>query len=345
MTPSPAIRDVAEQMISLVPDDALHDLQYEDPASAVEVHYEPVRVHRLPHASLLGGDCSVDGYYESFIDPARPRVLYSDDVVAERARFTIIHELGHHIFNTVGAVLLDDLDRIGGSAAGAQRAEESACHQFAGQVLVPTKLLDEIVASGVLTPRHVVWLRKMTNASWEALAVRAASYASAKTAVALVKNPGEVAFVAANGLAPWPRGSSVRDGGPLARALRCNSARTRREAYRYDLGGAEELFCDTLRVDTGLAVAVMSSRRSDGGLSILEPAEPTWKEREEFCAWCNTERDVGWCHDCSGQKCQDCERCGCDTPINNPVCPRCFLAGPIRPGSEICVDCEADERR
>ena len=345
MTPSPTIRDVVEQMIALVPDDALHDLQYEDPASAVEVHYEPVRVHRLPHASLLGGDCSVDGYYESSIDPASPRILYSDDVVAERARFTIIHELGHHIFNTVGAVLLDDLDRIGDSAAGAQRAEESACHQFAGQVLVPTKLLVEIVASDVLTPRHVVWLRKMTNASWEALAVRAASYASAKIAVALVRNPGEVAFVAANGLAPWPRGSSVRAGGPLARALRCNSARARREAYRYDLGGAEELFCDTLRVDAGLAVAVMSSRRSDGGLSILEPAEPTWKEREEFCAWCNTERDVGWCHDCSGQKCRDCERCGCDIPINNPVCPRCFLAGLIRPGSEICVDCEADEPR
>lgn len=139
MTPSPAIHDVVKQMIALVPDDALHDLQYEDPASAVEVHYEPVRVHRLPHASLLGGDCSVDGYYESFIDPASPRILYSDDVVAERARFTIIHELGHHIFNTVGAVLLDDLDRMGGSAAEAQRAEESACHQFAGQVLVPTK--------------------------------------------------------------------------------------------------------------------------------------------------------------------------------------------------------------
>lgn len=342
MTLRPAIRDVVEQMIALVPEDAIHDLQYEDPASAVEVHYEPVRVHRLPRARLIEGDCSVDGYYDEFIDPASPRILYSDEVVAERARFTIIHELGHHILNTVGAALLDDLDRIGGSASGAHRAEEAACHQFAGQVLVPTKLLDDIIGSDALTPKHVVWLRDMTTASWEALAVSAAGYSGAKTAVALVRSPGEVSFVAANRLAPWPRGSPVQPGGPLARALRCRSTRARREVYRYGLGGAEALFCDTLRVDDGLAVAVMSPRRSDGGLSILEPVEPTWKDREEFCAWCNMERDVGWCHECSGQRCRDCERCGCDVPINNPVCPKCFLAGPVRAGSEVCVDCEAD---
>ena len=341
---SPTTRDVVERMIALVPDDALHDLQYEDPASAVAMYYEPVRVHRLPWASVIEGDCSVDGYYESFIDPASPRILYADNVVAERARFTIIHELGHHIFNTVGAELLDDLDRIGGSPSEAQRAEESACHQFAGQVLVPTKLLDDIIASDPLTPRHIERLRGATNASWEALAVRAAGYTDTRTAVVLVRSPGEVAFVAAHGLVSWPRGSSVRPGGPLDWALRFNSARARREVYRYGLGGAEELFCDTLRIDAGLAVAVMSSRRSDGGLSILEPVEPSWKEREEFCAWCKTERDVEWCHECSGRKCRGCERCGCDVPIDNPVCPRCFLAGPIRSESDVCVDCEAEDR-
>ena len=337
-----AIRAVAEQMVELVSADAIHDLRLEDPASAVEVHYEPVRVHRLPRASLIEGSCSVDGYYNWSLDPDIPRIIYSDEVVAERARFTIIHELGHHILRTSGAWLLDDLDRIGGSAAGAERAEESACHQFAGQVLVPRRLLDDIIGSDVLSPSHVVRLREMTNASWAALAVSAASYSGAKTAVALVRSPGEVSFVAANGLTSWPRGSSVQPGGPLAQALRCRSTRARREVYRYGLGGAEALFCDTLRVDEGLAVAVMSPRRSDGGLSILEPVEPTWKDREEFCAWCNTERDVGWCHECSGQRCRDCERCGCDVPINNPVCPKCFLAGPIRAGSEVCVDCEAD---
>ncbi len=341
MTSPHSIRDVVAQMIAVVPEEALGDLQDEDPASAVEVHFEPVRVHRLPRASIRGEDCSVDGYYEVFIDPDRPRILYSNDVVPERARFTIIHELGHHIFNTTGAWLLDDLDRIGGSALGAHRAEEAACHRFAGEVLVPTGLLDDVIGSDALTPKHVVWLRETTNASWEALAVRAANYSGTTTAVALVRSPGEVSFVTANGLPPWPRGSRVQPGGPLDRSLRHRSTRASPEVYRYGLGGAAALFCDTVRVDAGLAVAVLSPRRSDGGLTVLEPLEPAWKEREEFCAWCNAERDVSWCYECSGRRCRDCERCGCAAPIDNPVCPKCYLQGPFRAGATVCVDCEA----
>ena len=73
MTSPHSIRDVVAQMIAVVPEDALSDLQDEDPASAVEVHFEPVCVHQLPRASIRGEDCSVDGYYEVFIDPDRPR--------------------------------------------------------------------------------------------------------------------------------------------------------------------------------------------------------------------------------------------------------------------------------
>ncbi len=221
-------------------------------------------------------------------------------------------------------------------------AEEAACHQFAGQVLVPTELLDEIIGGDALVPKHLVSLRERVNISWEALAVTAASHSDVTKAVVLIRSRGEVSFVAANGLVPWRRGSPVQPRGPLDRALQLRSARALPEMYRHNLGGAQELFCDTLRVHDRLAVAVLSPRRSDGGLSILNPAEPTWKEREEFCAWCNAERDVGWCHECSGQRCRECERCGCDVPISNPVCPRCFLAGPIQTGSEVCVDCEAD---
>ena len=245
MTSPHSIRDVVAQMIAVVPEDALSDLQDEDPASAVEVHFEPVRVHQLPRASIRGEDCSVDGYYEVFIDPDRPRILYSNDVVPERARFTIIHELGHHIFNTTGAWLLDDLDRIGGSALGAHRAEEAACHRFAGEVLVPTGLLDDIVGSDALTPKHVVWLRETTNASWEALAVRAANYSGTTTAVALVRSSGEVSFATANGLPPWPRGSRVQPDGPLDRSLRHRSTKASPEVYRYGMGGAATQFGST----------------------------------------------------------------------------------------------------
>ena len=328
-------------MVALVPEDALDDLRAEDPAVAVEVHFPPIKVHRLPSSDIASGDCAVDGYYEPFLDPDRPRILFSNDAVPQRARFTIVHELGHHLLNSAGAHLLDDLDRMGGSPQGALEAEEAACDWFAGQVLVPTQLLDDVIGTEALTPRHVLKLRELTDASWEALAVQAANYPNTKTAVLLIRRRGQVSFVASNGLVRWPRGSEVSDGGPLDTALLHNTATARPDTYRFGLGGAEALFCNTRRIDERLAVAVMSARPSNGRLSILEPTQPLWKERDEFCLWCNDERDVGWCHLCTGRRCRSCGQCGCTEPIQNPACPECHLEGPFRPGALMCRDCEA----
>ena len=328
-------------MFALVPAEVLKDLQNEDPGLAVEVHYEPVSVRPLPPENITSGDCSVHGYYEQFCDEARPCILYSNADTPGRARFTIIHELGHHIFNTVGAELLDDLDRIAGPLGDPMEVEDAACDQFAGQVLVPTELLGRLIGDGPVKPRHVLEARQQTNASWEAVAVQVANYPDSRTAVALVRQPGRVSFVARNGLQTWRRGSRVQPGGPLDRALRIDSVR-RRDVYRYDLGGAEQLYCDTARVDDRLAVAVMSPQRSDGDLSVLEPVEPVWKTREESCEWCGDERDYDWCDHCSGQRCRTCFRCGCEEPVENPVCPDCHLQNPFRIGARVCRDCEAD---
>ena len=334
-----AIRDVVTKMIALVSPDALEDLRSEDPVSAVELHFEPVRIHRLPSANIGGGNCSVDGYYEPFVDPERPRILYSDDVVAERVRFTIIHELGHHIINWVDTSLLDDLDQLGNSPEDATQAEEMACHQFAGEILVPTSLLDEVIAGESLLPNHIVGLRDRTNASWEAIAVQAANYVHIRTAVVLIRHRGEVSFVATNWPSTWPRRSHVKPTGPLDTALSLKRT-ARREIYRYHLFGAEALFCDTLPVDEGLAVAVLATRRSDGKQTWLEPVEPALSEPEAFCDSCGEERNVDWCDLCSGKLCWSCRRCGCQETIINPVCTRCFLQKPFRPGASVCIDCE-----
>ena len=335
------LRGVATQMVALLPADALGDLQKEEPALAVEVYFPPVKVHKLITVGVSGKNCSVDGYYDRDIDPDLPRIMYSDSGGTERARFTIIHELGHHIFNTIGASLLDDLDRIASPTGDPAAVEEVACHRFAGEVLVPAHLLDDIIGKDPVTPRHVLQLHKTSQASWEALAVRAASHSNLKTAVALVRRQGEVSFVAANWWTSWPRGSTVKTGGPLDRALRSNST-TGLELFRSGLGGAEQMFCNTARVDERLAVAVLSSQASDGGISILKEVEPVWKTRKQFCEWCSEERSVDWCPACSGQLCPSCGRCGCNPPTQNPICPQCFSLKPFRPGAQMCRDCERD---
>lgn len=333
------ISSVAKQMVALVAAGVLDDLRNEDPATAVEVYYEPIRVHQLPHTSMTESDCSVDGYYDPFIDPARPRILYSQHGGPARARFTILHELGHHIINTDGQHLLDDLDQMADSPQGAQRAQEQACHQFAGEVLVPIHLLNEVLGSGPVEPLHVLRLREKTKASWEVLAIRAANHSTAKTAIALIRQPGTVSFVATNWPTSWPRGSTVKPRGPLDQALRHNWT-ARQDTYRYGLGGAEALFCDTFLAHRGLAIAVMSTRRTGRGLSVLVPEDPLWKQSVTHCAWCSGERTVGWCHRCAGQRCQECDRCGCRTPARNPTCPRCQLQNPFQPGASVCIDCE-----
>lgn len=341
----PIGRDVAEvvaKMLALVPPDALDDLRNENPALAVEVHFDHIEVHELPFGRVNGEECSVDdGFYESSIDPNKQHILYSYSGNTARVTFTILHELGHHIINTVCPELLDDLDQIAGSNGDPALVEEAVCHRFAGEVLVSTQLLDEVIGVDQVTPRHVQKLHELSSASWEALAVRVADYSGITTAVIVIRRSGEVSFVATNWLTSWPRGSPVKPGGALDRALQSNVT-ARSDVFRFGLGGQDPMFCDTAIVDEGLAVAVMSSRRSTLGLSIHEEVEPTWKTREDFCQWCGDERDVGWCDLCSGRKCRSCGRCGGQTHVPNTTCPNCFRSNPFNIGARVCVDCEAD---
>lgn len=338
-----SIATIAEKLVELIDEQVLDDLRSEDPVSTVELYFQPVGLRSLPPAGLAHSDCSVDGFYEASVDPNKPWILYESGVAEERVRFTVLHELGHHLLATAGADLLDDLDRIGGPVRGrAQLAEERVCHHFAASVLIPSKLLYDVIGEQALVPRHVVELRGRTNASWEAVAVRAANFASRSTAVAIVTTEGEVAFVASGGFAHWPRRSRVRSGGALDRALRGSDSVARSETYRFDLAHAEELFCDTTRVSHSRAVGVLSGSPSNRVWDQARPPDPAWIDREEFCQWCGNERSEEWCPTCSGQRCNGCDRCGCGTPVEQPLCSSCTRLNAFNTGASVCVDCEAD---
>lgn len=339
------IDEVVQDLVGCVAH-CIDDLAREDPAAAVELYFDPVRVRSLPASELGSGECSIEGFYEAEVDPVRPWILFAGDVNPARARFTILHELGHHLLMTATAELLDSIDQIGGSTAEAIKIEESVCHGFAGRVLIPQHVVDGIIEPASLRAEHVVALKDASNASWEAVAVRAAGASATRSAVLLVREPGEVAFAATSsrmGKRGWSRGSAVHIGGALARALETERQRSVKEIFRWNLPFAEELYCDTIRIHDRLAVAVLADKPSDGRFDILEDVEPAWSAREEFCPRCGEERDYGWCERCSGRRCASCGSCGCDQPPEHPLCPRCFLHNAFRSGSSICVDCERDE--
>lgn len=341
---SPTVESIASALLALVPEDVRVDLRSEDPAIAVELYFGPIGCQALSSRSFVAGDCSIDGYYVSGLD-SKPWIVYASDVHLDRARFTILHELGHHLFVTVAAELLDELDVLGGSAEGAIRAEEAVCHRFAASLLVPDELLREIIGDHPVTPQHIVSLHDRAAASWEAVAIRAAEVMPMAGAVVLVRGETTVSFSASSprlGAAWWPRGSSLKPAGPLTRARRLRQTALPEE-YRYGLGYPRSMFCDTLPAHGGLGIGVLSEKPTDGSLSIIEEAEPAWKHRTLFCEWCpGVERDQGWCYRCNGPYCPECDRCGCSHPVENPLCTRCGLLKPFRPGATICLDCEAE---
>lgn len=344
-TTRPTIESVVGQLLRHV-EHCIDDLSSEDPAAAVERYFDPVKVRSLPATELGGGECSIDGFYERNVDPTKPWILYAADVTPARARFTILHELGHHLLMTAAEELLDFIDQIGGSTAAASRVEESVCNGFAGRVLIPQRIVDSTINPTALRAEQVIALKEASCASWEAAAIRAADTATTKAAVVLVREPGVVAFAAtSNRMAGrgWTRGSSVQRDGALARALISERQRAIKDVFRWNLPFAEQLYCDTIRVHERLALAVLTEKPSDGRFDILEEVEPAWRDREAFCARCGEERTDGWCELCRGRRCWSCRSCGCDRPPEHPLCPRCFLRNAFNAGSSICRDCEQDE--
>ncbi len=330
---------VARGLEQLLPDDVRADLASEDTVTAVELHFPEVEVRPLLSGLHPSDECSVDGFYDANLSPPRRFIFVVPSVSEARRRFTILHELGHHLLQTSAAHFLDAIDAAAVGGQTPMSIEESVCHRFAARILVPDGTLDEVVDLP-LRPAGVVSAHNVANASWEAVAIRVSERLQSAGAIVLLREERTVSFCASARLSPawWPRGSATDPKGALIRAFD-RDQRARKDTYRYGLSFARELYCDTLRVHDHLAIGVMSDRPSDGSFDILVDPEPSWRRRMEFCEWCEGERTVGWCDRCRGRLCRDCGRCGCKSPVRNPVCPKCFLENPIPEGESVCVDC------
>ncbi|MDA8047404.1 MAG: ImmA/IrrE family metallo-endopeptidase [Actinomycetota bacterium] len=202
------LNSITAALLAHVGSDAEADLLAEDPCAAVEMYFSPIAFQALPTREVAGGECSTDGYYDPHIDPALPWIIYADDVHERRVRFTILHELGHHLLATAAAALLDDLDQLSGSSEGAVQAEEAVCHRFAGHLLVPDQAIHETLGTAPVVPEHVRRLHDSSGASWEAVAIRVAEAIRGQGAVVLVRDGATVSFSALAGpgrvvVAPW----------------------------------------------------------------------------------------------------------------------------------------------
>ncbi len=341
MSPT-SVASIAAALAELVSDDAHYDLRFEEPQKAIERHFAPLKALALPKSNFVSDTCSTDGWYV-LAGIGHPWIFYSEGQSGRRARFTIAHELGHHLLMTSGSALLDDLDNLAESVDELGALEESVCHQFAGYLLIPDSDLAEVVGSDQIVPAHVLELWRHGAASLEAIAVRLAGVMSYPGAVVIMRNNATVGFCASSpglGRSWWRRGSYVDPTGPLSRTI-SSELHAVPEIYRTGLAYSSQLYCDTLPVNENFGIAVLSDRPSTITRAVLAELEPRWKDDIQFCEWCITEpRDVSWCDGCKGQRCRQCDRCGCIAPSNDPVCPLCRLRSPRKPGATVCRDCE-----
>lgn len=343
------VSQIADDLVARVGAEALADLATEDIVAAAELHFDPVLLRELPELPRdIGSECSTDGYYEAQLDPERPWIIYASALSERRTRFTIVHEVGHHLLASDACDLIDDIDRLAGKRGGVQQIEERVCHAFAGRVLVPAATVESVLgAAKQLVPDHIERIHQETQASYEACAIRAVELAPRPTVVVLMRSEGHVGFSVASPSVEggwWPRGSPVRTDGPLDRAF--SGDRTAlRDVYRHGLAYEQQLFCDTMVAGSGsLVIAVMTRTRSDGQWDLLEELEPSWRTSERFCSFDNDELDVGWCDRCRGRRCRTCDRCSCDQPQPMHLCPGCELPAPINPGNKYCNSCVLDGR-
>jgi len=340
-----AIESIVDRLLALAQEAVRAELAG-DPQQVISTRFAPLKLAAFEGGTRVSDDCSCDGYYLDGGGLLRvPAICFRADVDQARVRFTLLHELGHHLLRAVAPELLDLVDEAAGVDGDPGAVEERTCQAFAAALLLPDAVVDEVLKGQQPRPEHLVDLHQSGGASWEAIAVKVASRIRGAGAVVLLREPGILSFAAPSpGMpGPWPRSSPTDPTGSLARAHQVRRV-AGRDAYRWRLYGEQVLWCDTLPIHQGLAIGVLSGTPTDGGLNILPDSAPASESDPALCPRCHDGYlTSGWCDRCRGRTCPDCHACACvDTRTGDRVCSNCCLLklnSLFADDSTLCVDC------
>lgn len=286
-----------------------------------------------------GGGCSVSGAYFT----GTPAVLaVATSASLARREFTGLHELGHHLQQTV----VELMDVLLAEPDGGAALEDAACDAFAADILLPDTLADRHITALGPTADAAVALWRVSNASRMAACVKASERLPAPGHILLLDRDGILAFGASHGLPPLRRGSDQSQVPVLRTALsgQGHAEGRGRLAYRDGAVAGEELYLQTAVMDGYvLAVAVTDlapwksfapSVRHNGP----EPADYTCAHcGEDFVSFARV------CTRCESAPCPDCGRCGCDRKVPERQCTACFVVHPAAMfdgASSRCRDCD-----
>jgi hypothetical protein len=305
-------------------DPSLRDELAKDPATAAVKELElsvqlagPAPLPRRGHRGVCDG--------MSFLDKGVISYVRSNP---GRERFTLLHEVAHHLIHDSRAIqnwLADE--------PNPRHAEEELCDRFAARILLSPERVDAVSGAGAPRARHVFALAETAGASHAASAIALSNRLGGPGFVMLIDTRSStVAFASRVGdTRPYPwRGDPIPELHPLHGLGQDGNLNGR--ARWPGTAEAPEYFLDAAASD-GFVSALFAVRNlwTPDQLSVLDrQGERDHPDAQRFrCPTCKT---VRWaypyrCEDCGEFICTSCKQCACNRRDADAkaFCPSCRL--------------------
>lgn len=271
--------------------------------------------------------CSVFGYYRH-VRTGQSMILVHPSLTIERDRFTILHELGHHIQrqHLAWANVRYSLPTEIGS-----KLEERVADAFAAEVLIP---------ASTVSPNGT-WLSARTLSEVYAK-VRASRAAVAMRAIEIAPDGEQATVIVADhrGTVTFARASSDEVFAPARGRVQSGIAKMIETALKHGgsatgpLGGGLEARSGWAQQDLQVEVALDDTRGY--AFAVIRSThrfgrKPTWDRIDdaecgnEACGTVFTiDETITICPACEAPKCPECGKCACE-PKARPVCDQCWL--------------------
>lgn len=308
--------------------------------------WDQLRIALVPEEKDVPSDarrgCSVAGGYLWQTNP--PTLVVSQSMSRRRQRFTLLHELGHHIQSNdmdLGSALMECDD--------SEAFEDAACDAFAARILLPPELVRQSMPSSGPDVNSVLNLYQKSTASRAAICVQLASELRTPGVIAVFSAEGIVSFAAARGTTYPPAKGSDQSSNVLVAAAMVGSlddhAITRDNArISYSTGHTSNQLYGQIAWCDGYLVAVMVEYGASWK-SFSPPREGTamvsTTSKWHDCETCGSNFVVkSRCASCGEPRCSN-GHCAC-TRAAERCCPGCFVLkhpAQFSAGCEVCLDC------
>jgi hypothetical protein len=331
----PDVQALAALLIECLDDEVL-DLLREDPFEAIPLAEPSVTISRR---FQVDGLCSVDGLY----DEATRHITVLEALSPRRTKFTALHEFGHDQARHSGPVAR----ALAIPLEASRRLEERIADAFAAAILVPDRVVDEVLNGRQPTAVDVtaVFRHDGVGGSREAVCVKVAHRMRGNGYV-LVAQDGAILFSVTVGTAyTVARGSQQEEGHLLERAATHGTATQPDVRLRHQSGAVTGRYAGQAVFDDGYVFAVLTDSTMPPWGGWLAPRDERPDAPEMYCEDCDEVVEAWKRCDTDGRHrtCGICSWCACRAArrkVPERRCAGCDLMKRVDLfDGDLCRDC------